>query len=68
MNITDLSIADCKSAIDFIDELKGNRLESLKMQDLDSNKDDTYNSLHELQFNIRNSLFKRLMKMRTKSE
>ncbi|CAZ98051.1 hypothetical protein [Zobellia galactanivorans] len=68
MKIADLSIADCKSAIDFIEELKNNRLELLKTQDLDSNKDDTIKSLHELQYNIRNSLFKRLMKMRTKLE
>ena len=58
-----LSIADLKASIDYVNKLKNERLEDLKSTDINSKHDIAFQSLDKLAFDLHNNLFSRLMKL-----
>ena len=60
----DLSISDLKSAADYIEKLKRERLDDLKSQEINSKDDKAINDYDQLEFEIHRELFSRLMKLR----
>lgn len=64
MTLQDLSIADCKASLDFLQEILKERKDDLKSQGEDPEKNIGFKKLEKLNFEIRNSLFIRLQKLK----
>ena len=62
-NLKDLSIADLKSAVDYTEKLKSERLDDIKHQGINSKDDKACKAYDKLGFEIHNELFSRLMKL-----
>lgn len=63
-NLNELSLADLKAATDYVEKLKGERLEDIKRQGISSKDDSTFIGLDKLGHNIHSNLFNRLMKLK----
>jgi hypothetical protein len=66
MKLSDLSLADLKAAGEYVEKLKTERIQDLKSQGISSEDDRAYKSWNKLAFDIRNNLFSRLIKLRSK--
>jgi len=62
--LIDLSIADLKSAADYVEKLKSERLDDIKHLDINSKNDMVCQDYDKLGFEIHNELFSRLMKLK----
>lgn len=62
--LIDLSIADLKSAADYVEKLKSERLDDIKHIDINSKDDMACQDYDKLGFEIHNELFSRLMKLK----
>ena len=63
-NLKDLSFADLKSAADFVEKLKRERLDDIKTLGIKSLDDKQCQDYDQLEFAIHRELFSRLMKLR----
>ena len=63
-NLKDLSIADLKSAADFVEKLKKERLDDIKHLGIKSKDDKQSQDYDQLEFVIHRELFSRLMNLR----
>lgn len=58
-----LSIADTKSLLDFVAELKNERLKDLKLQGVNSNDDKQFNDYDKLSYHLHMRLFDKTVKL-----
>lgn len=62
--LNELSIADLKAAGEYVEKMKGERVQDLKSQGVQSKDDNVYQELDKLSFDIHTNLFSRLMKLK----
>lgn len=61
--LSNLSIADLKAALEFVQEQKKDRITDLKEQQLDTKNDVGLNRLDKLEFEIHQVLFGRIVQL-----
>lgn len=61
--LENLSIADTKALLDFVNESKSEHLEDLKLQGINSKDDKQFHDYEKLAFHLHNKLFSNVIKL-----
>lgn len=63
-NLSEMSFADLKAAIEYLERIKSDKIKDMKSQGLDIKNDKGLEEMDRLEFEIHTTLFTRLMRLK----